>query len=343
MTTRFGLWLTITAFGLATFAVAADRVPVSTSRTGTKILNAPVEPIAPSPNVDAFSFVVIGDRTTGPQEGIEILATAVDDVNRFRPAFVMNVGDMVQGYNVTEKWIAQMNEFQAVMNRLEMPWFPTPGNHDLYWRGDGRPPREHEEDFEQHFGPLWYSFRYGNSGFIVLCSDEGDAETGEKNFSKASCQKMSEAQFAWLKKTLASMSDAANVFLFLHHPRWRKGGYGNDWDKVHDVLVAAKNVRTVFAGHIHNMTHAEKDGIEYTTLGTTGGDIHSVIPEAGMAHEFRLVNVRRNEKLTITSIRAGATVDYRAFPNDFQKATLEAIRNKTELPTPPKHIPALAL
>ena len=203
---------------------------------------------------EAFSFVVFGDRTGGPAEGIRVLAQAVGEVNLIRPDLVMTVGDLVQGYNETPKWLEQAAEFKGVMARLACPWFPVVGNHDIYWRGQGPAPKgEHEADFEAHFGPLWYAFRHKSAWFIALYSDEGNPATGEKNFDKPECQRISDEQFAWLQDVLARAAGAAHVFVFLHHPRWLTARYGDDWERVHAALAAAGNVRAVFAGHIHSI------------------------------------------------------------------------------------------
>ena len=41
---------------------------------------------------------------------------------------------------------------------------------------------------------------------------------------------------------------AQHVFVFCHHPRWTEGNYGDDWRRVHALLVAAGNVTAVFGG-----------------------------------------------------------------------------------------------
>jgi hypothetical protein len=84
-----------------------------------------------------FHFVIYGDRTGGPPEGIHILEQAVRDTNLLDPDFVMTVGDLVQGYNATLEWTVQMREYRKVMSKLNMRWFPVPGNHDVTWRGPG--------------------------------------------------------------------------------------------------------------------------------------------------------------------------------------------------------------
>ncbi len=265
---------------------------------------------------DAFSFAVFGDRTGGPADGVKILAQAVDDVNAIGPDLVMTVGDLIEGYNTTEPWMKQMREFKGIMSELDCEWFPVAGNHDIYWRGDDRPASQHDENYEAHFGPLWYAFRHKSSWFIVLYTDEGNPETGEKNFNKPDCQNMSPEQFAWLEETLIRTKDAEHVFVFLHHPRWKGGKYGDDWQRVHKRLVQAGNVSAVFAGHIHAMTYdGVQDGIEYFTLATVGGWEESNVPEAGFLHQFDLVTVRK-DGIDIASIPVGGVTDPRTITTE---------------------------
>src|SRR4030095_16366954 len=104
-------------------------------------------------------------------------------------------------------WKAQAAEYKAAMSKLRMPWFPVAGNHDIYWRGPNKPAGEHERDFETTFGPLWYAVQHKKCWSVVLSSDEGNPVTGEKDFNKPECQRMSEAQFTWLGETLQKAKD----------------------------------------------------------------------------------------------------------------------------------------
>ena len=280
---------------------AADRF--ITDREG-RTLDLPAED-------ETFTFVVFGDRTGGPADGVKILAEAVADTNLYEPDLVMTVGDLIQGYGTEGPWMNEMREFRGIMDGLLCPWFPVAGNHDVYWRGPDRPENEHEANYEMHFGPLWYAFDHKDRRFIVLYTDEADPKTGERNFSKPASQRMSPEQLAWLKKTLASAKDKKDVFVFLHHPRWIGGNYGDDWERVHPVLAEAGNVRAVFAGHIHRMRYdGPRDGIEYVTLATVGGGQSGLVPEAGYLHQFHHVTVRP-DGIALAAIPVGTTLDVR--------------------------------
>ncbi len=312
------------AFVLLVLGACAPTRPaeVITDRTEARGLAAPRAE-------EVFHFVVYGDRTGGPAEGVEILAQAVEETNLLDPDLVMTVGDLVEGYNQRPEWLEQMRAYRAIMDRLEMDWYPVAGNHDIYWFGEDRPPGHHEGDYEANFGPLWYWFAHKNAAFVVLYTDEGDPETGRKSFGDAATTQMSPRQIAWLERTLAATAGFDHVFVFMHHPRWIERIYPEtNWPKVHALLAAAGNVSAVFAGHIHRQRYEGlRDGILYYALATIGGGMPMDKPGTGWANHMDLMTVR-GSSFEIASIPVGVVYD----PKTMTPAYLDAVQKATRLP-----------
>lgn len=333
------LALLLLTFCALPFSGLAQQAPaLHTTRESARVLPLPK-------GDDMFHFIIYGDRTGGPPEGLRVLSQAVKDTNLLDPDLVMTVGDLLPGYNGPEEWMKDMGDYRKIMDGLKMPWFPVAGNHDIYWRGaPGRPAGEHEQNYEKHFGPLWYWFEHKKCGFLVLYSDENDPARGQKDFTEPANQKFSAAQLEWLRKSLEEMKGLRHVFAFLHHPRWIKTTYpGTDWDDVHKVLTAPGNVRAVFAGHIHRLRYdGLRDGIEYITLATTGGSMPGHYPLAGYVHHMNLVTVRP-EGFKAAVLPVGEVMDPKGFTPEFV-ADIERLKGiKLGVSSPPLAIDSQGL
>tara|TARA_R110000782_G_scaffold103991_19_gene191645 strand:+ start:3510 stop:5453 length:1944 start_codon:yes stop_codon:yes gene_type:complete len=233
---------------------------------------------------ESFTFVVFGDRTGGPKSGVKVLAKAVETASWLDPDFVITVGDLVQGYNAAEPWLEEMREFKSIMGDLPMPWYPVAGNHDVYARP--ATPQGHVALYQEHFGPLYYSFTHKFAHFVVLYSDESLAF-----HDPARNQNMSDEQLAWLRSDLAN-AEADRVFVLIHHPRWLDRYAGSNWDQVHQAFVDDARPTTVIGGHIHAIRDdGATDNVRYLTMGTVGADPVREFSHASIDH-IALVHVR---------------------------------------------------
>jgi hypothetical protein len=291
-------WFVCLALGLSQTGLAAHFL---TDRKGARTLPLPDKG-------ESFSFVVLADATDAGPNNVDVLRMAVGEVNLLGPDLVLNVGDIIQGYCDRDRWLVQMKEIRQVMDGLAMPWFPVPGNHDIYWSSKlAKPPGEHESDYEEHFGPLWYAVQHKGCWFIVLYSDEGDPNIGKKSFSDPNAQVMSPRQTRWLESTLKKTKGARHIFVFLHQPRWTGGDYGQDWQRIHPMLSKA-GVSAVFGGHHHLLQFdGNRDGVRYYRLGTTGGSIEDEV-EPDAFHHYFLVTVHP-KAFSVTAIRVGSVYD----------------------------------
>ena len=272
----WGLALLLVAL-LPAVALAQGSKPVRAGTDSGRRLLAP-------PERESFSVVLFGDRTTGDASGLKVLRAAVRDTNLLDPDFVMTVGDMVQGYTGKKRWLQQMREYQAIVEKLNAPWYPAVGNHDVYG-GKNHPPGN-ENLFKEHFGPLYYSFDYRFAHFIVLYTDE------KLSFSnKARDQNLSDEQMRWLKEDLAS-TKADQIFVIQHHPRWLYAG--TNWPMVHEMLRRDGRVVAVIAGHLHTWRDdGETDGIRYLVMAVTGGGT-GPLTESAQVQVIAHLRVRRD-------------------------------------------------
>jgi hypothetical protein len=247
-------------------------------------------------NPDNFQFAIIGDRTGGAnvQGTFEI---AMNQLNLMQPEFVINVGDIIEGYTRNKTELnAQWEEVEAMTAKLEMPFFYTKGNHDVSYP-EGR------EVWRDRHGPDYYHFVYRKVLFIVLDSEDAPRlepppgmEEKIKLYNRLQTEdpqkakemlaefmkdeaivaglskpvEFPEEQLNWIKKILEENDNVRWTFLFMHEPSWE-----NPSDSFKAVQTLLKDRPfTWFAGHLHYYDYDNIDGREYITMGPAGASWH---------------------------------------------------------------------
>jgi hypothetical protein len=246
-------------------------------------------------NPENFQFAVIGDRTGGANvEGTFDLA--MGQLNLLQPEFVINVGDMIEGYSddkakLNEEW----DETDAMLNKLDMPFFRTPGNHDIA-------NEVAEQVWIDRHGALYYHFVYNNVLFIVLDSEDPPRKAPDGMEEKietynrlqkedpAAAQKMltefmsdeavvaalgkkiefDDEQRTFVKNALAQNSDVRWTFLLLHEPAWERPS--ESFKAIQEMLKGRDH--TFLAGHLHYYDYDKQNGYEHITMGPAGASFH---------------------------------------------------------------------
>jgi 3',5'-cyclic AMP phosphodiesterase CpdA len=153
-------------------------------------------------DAEQFHFVVVSDRTGGNRG--RIFSQAVEQINLLQPAFVVSVGDLIQGYSKDPAVLAkEWKELQGFTSRLQMPFFYVPGNHDL------ANPVE-SDVWKERFGRRYYHFVYKDVLFLAVCTDD-------PNEAKES-GKLGKEQIEYFQKVLAANPNVRWTFVLVHKP-----------------------------------------------------------------------------------------------------------------------------
>ncbi len=259
------LFLLLLVFGLLSVAVGLSRDKQPPSVAPDAPLQVAIESRNPwthlrlNRSAEQFQFAIISDRTGGHRAGI--FSRAVEQLNLLQPEFVLSVGDLVEGYATAEQGRNQWKEFQGYVSKLQMPFFYTPGNHDVQ-----RPSMA--KIWQEKFGRRYYHFVYKNVLFLVLNAYDGPEmeAKGGKRFK----EQLSQEQIDYVKQALADNAGVRWTVVALHSPMWvGSKAAENGWLEVEKLLNGRDY--TVFCGHIHHFRKFVRQGMNYYQLATTGG------------------------------------------------------------------------
>jgi len=269
----------------AVFSYDKERITDAKPWTAKEFQNDPAE----------FQFVIIGDRTGGANvQGTFKLA--MKQLNLLQPEFVINVGDLIEGYSDQKSELnAEWDEVDTMLNELDMPFFRTPGNHDI--ANDVA-----TQVWLDRYGASYYHFVYKDVLFLVLNTEDPPRAAPEGMDEKlalynrlqtedpAKAQAMlaefmsdeavvaalgksvefGEEQLAFLKNVLAENDDVRWTFLFMHEPCWENPS--ESFKKVQKLLKGRGH--TFFGGHLHYYDYDKIGGTEYITMGPAGASFH---------------------------------------------------------------------
>ncbi|WP_350291482.1 metallophosphoesterase family protein [uncultured Croceitalea sp.] len=235
---------------------------------------------------DDFTFAIISDLNGGERAGV--FSTAVAQLNRLDPTFVLSVGDLIEGGTEDRIQLAkEWESFDQRASQLNMPFFYLGGNHDLT-----NPTMR--EFWKKRFGPRYYHFIYENVLFLMLDSEDYEEERmleiyearseairildGEEEgvYEESDYYKMperriggiNEQQHNYFKEVLEKYQEVKWIFVLMHKPVWMRED-SKGLGRLEKLL--SKRRYTLINGHFHSFSHRLRNNNDYIILGTTGG------------------------------------------------------------------------
>jgi hypothetical protein len=320
----------------------AQTFPVLAPLPGTGTLGAPVD-------ASSFTFVVAGDnrpaKSGDPQPAtLTAIVKAVQGMTggtagAGAPAFVLWSGDTISGKKPGDKkkMKKEYEEFLGIVRSAGIPSFAAPGNHELNGKPKAQscpkaidlpdPSGKLLKYWESSMGAPFGVFRYGNSAFLSLNTDD----TVGPGVTIPPCEYngyVGPGQRAALSATLAALAadkSVAHIFVFMHRPLYASpvnpGGQLADASRdplkaILDDMAAVPNLSVVFASHQHLFYFHDKEkpyqtgpfhrtdpaGVKpaYIVSGGAGAPLtKKATPATGGYHNYLLVQVKGAD-VTIT-------------------------------------------
>ena len=265
-----------------------------------------------------FQFAIITDNAGGARPGV--FSRAVEMVNLLQPEFVVNAGDLIEGYSEDEEQIrAWWQEIDEFLEPLEVPFFFLPGNHDHY---SDASIKIWGERFSDERG--YYHFVYKDVLFLMVNTEDPPktvarlqrdnpelyervgvnyqlmhelqskenqtAEDGKRLLELAEPIEewlgeidISEDQVAYFKEVVEAYPDVRWTVCFTHSPPHYSPAVAKDpgnFAKIEALL--ANRPYTVFSAHTHTYDYDQRDGHDYITTATSGA--MNVVRPGAMDH-----------------------------------------------------------
>ena len=257
-------------------------------------------PLCFADNYPAFHLRVgiIGDQTgtDNIEKAYAALERGVDILSEQNIEMVLHAGDIVESREPDETVIQHFNTAGRILDKMGVPWFLTPGDHDVNPPvfQPGSEDRSKESLFKRLYAKknekikdhLYYSFDFKGVHFISLYSHENlhvDPRWGDIFMAR-----LSDEQFQWLDQDLKKNKNAKAIIVFTHQPLWYNW---SGWMRVHQLLKKYR-VRGVIAGHYHyDQIEKELDGIRYLIVGATGGNVKQASRDAGNAWHVTIMTI----------------------------------------------------
>lgn len=232
-----------------------------------------------------FSFVHLTDmHVRRKRRGHEGYARCVDSVNALErpPDLVLMGGDMAFDglYNEKDEFIDQIELFTSISNRLDMPWRPCLGNHDILgWNSRRKVPIDDPDIGKTLMMQAtgmdneYYSFDAHGWHFVVLDTMLGvDVEHGPGYIPA-----LGDAQLEWLRYDLGANHDTPTVVVMHIAAFCNMGQIAGDPDaramshmvvqdnRAFREILERHNVKAVLQGHSHQIEDFYWNGIWYAT------------------------------------------------------------------------------
>ena len=212
----------------------------------------------------AFTFAIVTDihPDTSYADPENKLLPVIEELNTVQPDFVVLLGDLL-AKNADTYADDYPQLYELFLEHAQFPMYMVMGNHDGKVSGDV----SGFSYWQSYFGPLYYTFEWGDWEFVTVNTYDYPDYPSENGFVK-------QEQLDWLGAQLQAAQEGNKpTAVFLHHnpfdSRWR---FIDEGQKELRDLLEVYGVSHVFAGHRHVTSLSREVATSITTTKWVEGD-----------------------------------------------------------------------
>lgn len=237
---------------------------------------------------DSFSFIHIADFHIGDPRGLienpketigwKAARKTIEEVNLLNPDFVIITGDLVFGQAYPFEYTLEYKKCYEILQEFQVPTFLSLGNHDGY----NQMGQDGLVFWQYYFGPLYYSFNFGESHFISVNSYDMPKRlrTAISFIAFNWGGYIQSEQMQWIEDDLQNNMDKYQISMMMHHnPIWDTTSESLFKNTPYEgreellQLIDDYNVDMVFAGHVHYDDVTEQDDTLFITTNTIASSL----------------------------------------------------------------------
>lgn len=233
-----------------------------------------------------FSFVHLTDFHIGDPRGFKenfwetlgwkAAKKSIQEINLLRPDFVVITGDLVFGQLYPFEYAVEYRTCYDILQQFDVPTYVVPGNHDGYIQCG----QDGFTFWQRYFGPLYYSFDYGDYHFAGVNSYDWPTRSRHAISYVAFNWggHVREQQLAWIENDLAGHGNGFSAVLLHHNPLWETVNdslLGNGYLGRQELLsvIDAFGVDACFVGHVHYDDVTVRNHTTYITTTTVSSGV----------------------------------------------------------------------
>ena len=226
----------------------------------------------------SYSFVVWGHPRNGLGEPPLHFKEILERLSELKPDLIIVTGDVIEGGNllylknnkgphsnkVIEIIQKDWDRFDTAMKKLGIPYYITPGNHDVY-------SIRTRDIFYNRYPKMPFAITFKGSRFILLDS-MGICNLGNNDYAfTGEAVPFDDDQIQFIRNELSLQDKYRHIFFFMHHTRQWANSDGFWWRDIHPALQGSKT-RAVFSGnpdgYKFKYSYVVQDGIYYIQSST---------------------------------------------------------------------------